>query len=206
MWACVDDLDQAPAAATKSISSRVARLDRAARISVLIAVLEEADAEHFWSIFLLWWSDFEFPHSWEGLPDRLRDLHAVRPAYRFLPAADQAFFDNLPNQIIVHRGASANFPPGISWTTDEAKAVFFARRFAGVDATVFSGTICKRHVWAVFTGRNESEILCDPVKFGSIDARLWQLINVAQRALLKRTGREKAVRKTQARANGSRTM
>ena len=34
-----------------------------------------------------------------------------------------------------------------------------------------------------------------PVRFGSIDARLWQLINVAQRALLKRTGREKAVHK-----------
>jgi hypothetical protein len=39
-----------------------------------------------------------------------------------------------------------------------------------------------------------------PLKFGSMDARLSQLINVAQRALLKQTGREKLRAKTQARA------
>jgi hypothetical protein len=42
MWACLDDIERlAPAESVNSVSSRVAKLDRAARISVLVSVLSE---------------------------------------------------------------------------------------------------------------------------------------------------------------------
>jgi hypothetical protein len=79
-----------------------------------------------------------------------------------MPQIDQTFFDRLPKHVTIYRGASRKFPLGISWTTEKAKAEWFAHRFGDPDASVLSGTICKRHVWAVFTARNENEILCDP--------------------------------------------
>jgi hypothetical protein len=165
MWACLDDIERlAPAESVNSVSSRVAELDRAARISVLVGILsEEIGYDCFWPIFLEWWPDFEFPHRWENLADILRDLHRTNPAYDFLLPADKAFFDSLPELITAHRGASVNFPLGVSWTTDKDKAQWFARRFDPSGGSVVSKTICKRDVWAVFTHRKESEILCDPL-------------------------------------------
>ena len=63
----------------------------------------------------------------------------------------------------MYRGASGDFPPGVSWTTDKAKALWFAQRFRKHSASVLSGIVCKGNIWAVFTGRGESEILCDPL-------------------------------------------
>jgi len=55
--ACWSDLcDLPPVEAAKSISSRVARLDRAARTAVLTAFLDDHKADSiFWPIFLEWW-------------------------------------------------------------------------------------------------------------------------------------------------------
>jgi hypothetical protein len=147
--ACWRDLyDSAPGEATKSISSRVARLDRAARLSVLNAFLDDHEADSvFWPIFLEWWADWEFPHRWENLTDRLRGLHRVIRAYPFMSPNNQAFFDRLPERTCLYRGASGGFPLGISWTLDKSKAEWFARRFRKPDASVVSGKICKQHVW-----------------------------------------------------------
>ena len=164
MWGCLADMDElGPIEAAERISSRVAKLDRASRISVLIPVLEAAEPDCFWRIFICWWPDFEFPHRWEGLADRLRALHAVSPAYEFMSSANQNFFNSLPEKITVYRGGSRDYPLGISWTTDLAKAQWFAQRFDGLNGFVATGTIGKQQIWAVFTDRNESEILCGPL-------------------------------------------
>ena len=53
MWACLDDMRELSSTeAAERISSRVGELDKAARISVLIPVLEEAQSDCFWPIFL----------------------------------------------------------------------------------------------------------------------------------------------------------
>ena len=164
MWACLEDIWQLPPAeAAESVSARVRKLDRASRMAVLEAILDEAEGGSFWAIFIAWWPDFEFPHEWETLVDRLRDVNAIIPAYSYLSSADQAFFDSLPKGITVYRGASGDFPPGVSWTTDKAKALWFAQRFRKHSASVLNGIVCKGNIWAVFTGRGESEILCDPL-------------------------------------------
>jgi hypothetical protein len=164
LWECQEYLyEYDPKEAAQRISSRVAMLDRAERWGVLGAVLDEAEPEYFWPIFLHWWPDIEFPHRWENLADRLRDVHRAIPAYEFMSGSNRAFFDNLPNNIPIYRGASRKFALGISWTTDRSTAQWFARRYEKNNSTVFSGTVFKGHVWTVFTDRGESEILCDPV-------------------------------------------
>ena len=164
LWECLEYLEAfPPKRAAERISSRLSKLDRAARMSVLMGILDEAEADYFSPIFLDWWPDFEFPHRWDNLADRLRVAHGAVPAYNFMSADNRVFFDSLPNNVTIYRGASREFALGISWTTDIAKADWFARRFEEDTAAVFSGTVCKRDVWAVFTDRKENEILCDPL-------------------------------------------
>jgi hypothetical protein len=163
--ACLEDLVVfSPEYAAEKIVSRVGKLDRADRMAVLMDVLEfeAADGETFWRIFMRWWVDFEFPHRWGSLIDLLRDVHGCVPAYSFMDPADRRFFDSLPDPVIIHRGSSGIFKSGVSWTTDKDMAEFFARRFADTDASVVTGRIRKEEIWAVFTGRKESEVLCDP--------------------------------------------
>jgi hypothetical protein len=141
LWECQEYLyEYDPKEAAQRISSRVAMLDRAERLGVLVVVLDEAEPEYFWPIFLRWWPDFEFPHRWKNLADRLRDVHRAIPAYEFMSGSNRAFFDNIP----IHRGASRNFALGISWTTDRSIARRFARRCGKNDSSVFSGTVFKR--------------------------------------------------------------
>ncbi len=164
MSECLEDIwHLPPAEAVESVSGRVGKLDRASRMGVLVEILDEAEGGIFWPIFIAWWPDFEFPHMWENLVRRLRDVNAISPAHNFLSPADQTFFDSLPNELTVYRGASGDFPLGVSWTTDKAKALWFAQRFRKHSASVVSGIVCKGNIWAVFTGRGESEILCDPL-------------------------------------------
>lgn len=73
----------------------------------------------------------------------------------------------LPNQLTIHRGYAGTRKMCLSWTTDRAKAQWFADRFAkslGDKTTVATGTVKKSDVLAYFIRRNESEVLVDPSK------------------------------------------
>jgi hypothetical protein len=57
-WECFEYLDEYdPKEAAQRISSRVAMLDRAERLGILVVVLDSAEPEYFWPIFLRWWPD-----------------------------------------------------------------------------------------------------------------------------------------------------
>jgi hypothetical protein len=172
MWECLEYLDAfPPKQAAQRISSRLSKLDRAMRMTVLMGILDEAQAEYFWPIFLDGWPDFEFPHRWDNLVDRLHAAYGAMPAYNFMSSDNRAFFDSLSNNIKIYRGASREFRLGVSWTIDIAKAHWFARRFDEDTAAVFSGTVWRRDVLAVFTDRQESEILCDPLVVRDVNIR-----------------------------------
>lgn len=49
----------------------------------------------------------------------------------------------------------------LSWTLDENVAQWFAQRY-GEQGTVYQAQIHKDHIYAIFTGRNESEVIVDP--------------------------------------------
>jgi hypothetical protein len=76
---------------------------------------------------------------------------------------EQKAFKALPPVIDVWRGfAHDEAMLGMSWTTDKERAIWFAKRFAA-DSTrkpmLASGRVKKKHVFAHFLGRNESEIV-----------------------------------------------
>jgi hypothetical protein len=49
----------------------------------------------------------------------------------------------------------------LSWTLDREVAQWFASRY-GSQGTVYEAKIDKKHIHALFLGRNESEVIVDP--------------------------------------------
>ena len=70
----------------------------------------------------------------------------------------------LDDTLTVYRGVTsynADNVKALSWTLNKEKAEWFAHRFND-DGTVYEAQIDKKHIFAVFNGRNESEVVLDP--------------------------------------------
>ena len=70
----------------------------------------------------------------------------------------------LDDTLTVYRGVTsynADNIKALSWTLNKEKAEWFAHRFND-DGTVYEAQIDKKHIFAIFNGRNESEVILDP--------------------------------------------
>lgn len=74
------------------------------------------------------------------------------------------------NTVTIYRGVKVNNYRGLSWTVDKSVAEWFARRFGhdGDKCYVFTGTINKKDIIALFSSRNEKEVVCDYRKIKNI--------------------------------------
>lgn len=73
-------------------------------------------------------------------------------------------YEELDEVVTVYRGVTSHNAKNIkalSWTLDREKAEWFANRF-NEDGTVYEAEIEKTHIFALFNGRNESEVVVDP--------------------------------------------
>lgn len=70
----------------------------------------------------------------------------------------------LEDTVTVYRGVTphnAKNVKALSWTLNRETAEWFAHRF-NEDGTVYEAQIEKQHIYALFNGRNESEVILDP--------------------------------------------
>ena len=80
---------------------------------------------------------------------------------------EKEYFANLPSNVLLYRGASKKAfekgKYGISWTTSQEIAEFFAfdRQKEG-DGVVLSAEVEKDKILAFFNGRNEYELIIEP--------------------------------------------
>lgn len=73
-------------------------------------------------------------------------------------------FKMLDDPVTVYRGVTthnAKNVKALSWTLSRETAEWFANRF-GEKGTVYEAQIDKKHIYAYFSGRNESEVIVDP--------------------------------------------
>ena len=73
-------------------------------------------------------------------------------------------FKMLDDPVTVYRGVTthnAKNVKALSWTLSREAAEWFANRF-GEKGTVYEAQIDKKHIYAYFSGRNESEVIVDP--------------------------------------------
>lgn len=84
---------------------------------------------------------------------------------------DKELFSSLDDCVTIYRGVTDYNRTNIralSWTLNYKTAQWFAGRF-DQEGTVYQAAINKKDILAVFTGRNESEIIVDPKRLQNIE-------------------------------------
>ena len=77
---------------------------------------------------------------------------------------ERSMLESLDDTVTVYRGVHSRKPGGmkaLSWTLDQEVAQWFADRY-GRHGTVYEAKIDKKHIHALFLGRNEAEVIVDP--------------------------------------------
>ncbi len=125
-------------------------------------ILSEQDAALFLSNA---WIVTESPNSDPNLsPKKLLSMFRSVDPKLLMNEEEYALFQGLDDVVTIYRGVTpynAENVNALSWTLDQKTAEWFAHRF-GEEGTVFKAQIEKAHIYAVFTGRNESEVIIDP--------------------------------------------
>jgi len=111
------------------------------------------------------WIRTEAPNNDPNLSkkDLLSLFKATDPAL-LMDGDDYRRFTDLDDVVTVYRGVTSMNEKNVkalSWTLDRDTAEWFAHRF-GESGTVYEAQIQKKHIYAFFSGRNESEVIVDP--------------------------------------------
>lgn len=130
------------------------------RIDLLCEMLFWQPPEIFWPVFQHAWSSCEGTWRWSREIQRMLRQRAGS-AREFMEEEDGAFYDGLPELIVVYRGCHPNAVRSVSWTTDFKIAQFFAGRGLG-RRVIASSVVPQEAVFTVSTDRKESELLVDP--------------------------------------------
>lgn len=120
------------------------------------------DSVTYWQLVGIAWTDSENIH--QNIDDWIDLLLADVPnREEIMDDEEHIALSALPETITVYRGVHCmEAAYGLSWTTDLAKAEWFAKRYKNKIPMVFSGNVCKSNVIAHFLGRNEKEIVVHP--------------------------------------------
>ena len=125
------------------------------------------DAEQHASLVRQVWVDTEFPHHnvrrWNFILGETAPLH-------FMDTDDKMAYDALSDIVTLYRGTdqdeldiyAASGRAGLSWTTDESRAKWFAERFAGSTGKqpiVMRQTCPKSDIFACVGQRGEDEVI-----------------------------------------------
>ena len=135
------------------------RTDRLALVLIRVK-----DARRCLSIFLKWGCVCDAPWPCRSVfADMLRRARDELELSGVLGPEAAAFYAALPESVAIWRGCQRGRERGLHWTTDRAVAEGFAagRRFINPSPTLVSAEIPKRHIFAVFVDRQESEIVVD---------------------------------------------
>lgn len=134
--------------------------------------------DEYWPLLASMWVDSEnireFPHVWEELLQSDR-----RRKHTMMDEDELTAYACLPHTLTIYQGHTVDRDDGWSWTTDLAKAEWFAHRFSRLegDAPLVShGTVAKEHIHAYLLRRGESEVLVDPdhVTVTKVVALKWE--------------------------------
>ena len=132
--------------------------ERPYRLQAFIQIQKYLSDEKYWSLLASVWTDTE--NAWQHLDEWRELFNSSRPKRQRLMDRDEVLaYDSLPDTVKVYRGCQKGInEDGISWTLKRDKAEWFATRFSK-DGLVLEKEIQKKDIIAVFTNRNEFEVI-----------------------------------------------
>ena len=135
----------------------------------------------------------KFVYTGQNLQSSFFGLLSLKEILKLFEHADSKYlmtkeeyelFNSMPDEVIIFRGGVTNdhkhshILDRISWTTNEKIAIKFSilhqQIFSGYRRIVARGKIKKMDILALFKGRNEDEIVCDPRKVFDINYTLYK--------------------------------
>lgn len=116
------------------------------------------------------WIDAEYPAGTFGRDSGVNYFTGV-PRNLLMDATENAAFDALPKTVTIYRGLSdmlgrRKVVRGFSWTIDRTIAEFFATRYG--TGKLYRATIDKEGIYFLTMGRDESEVVVEPMKLKSV--------------------------------------
>ena len=117
----------------------------------------------YWKLLADIWTDTE--NQWQNY-EEWKDLIGAERGSRHYLMNEEEFnlLQSLSDEVTIYRGCQKGINEnGLSWTLDKSKAEFFANRL-GKKGIVLEKKISKSDIIAVFTGRNESEVIWEEKK------------------------------------------
>jgi len=137
--------------------------ERPYRLDAFLQTLEFLTDEEFNELLAEIWVDSE--NIWQNKTawENLFKYEAFNKNL-FMSDDDLASYKSLPEKFTIYRGTKPNRELGMSWTLDEDKAAWFARRLTrkSEKAIVIQAEMTKEHTLAYLGERNESEIITLP--------------------------------------------
>lgn len=111
------------------------------------------------------WISTEGPNNDPNLSKRelLSMLQSLDPQ-KLMDEEEYTLFQNLDDVVTIYRGVTsynANNIKALSWTLNRDVAEWFAHRYSE-DGTVYEAQVSKEHIYTLFQGRNEEEVIVDP--------------------------------------------
>ena len=135
--------------------------ERPHRADALAMIADLMPPEAYWPLVGQVWADTE--NAWQCKQTWHRLLTDSRPGRELMMDEDErAALQALPQKVTVYRGAvKGRNEAGLSWTLDQDKAVWFARRLADrTDPCVLlTGRVRQPRIIACLHGRGEQEVL-----------------------------------------------
>lgn len=164
--------------AIQDAGKRLYATDSGTRLGVLMHLCTtEQRPEVLWPVFLLWWTSCDATWDWRlptlaVLRSLMRDSNGTdHPAEQWMEEADVEFYRSLPDEITLYRGCARKHVKGLAWSTDRKAAEIFAHGHRGIkvpDPVIAETIFPKEKVFAVFTNRNENEVVIDYAALGKI--------------------------------------
>lgn len=119
----------------------------------------------FAEILAYMWANTEEPNNDPNLTKaKLLSMFKAADPAALMDEDELLEFRTLDDVVTVYRGVTsynARNVKALSWTLDREKADWFAHRY-GEEGTVYEAQISRQHIYAVFSSRNESEVIVDP--------------------------------------------
>lgn len=159
----------------KEVSGMIGRCDSAMQVAFLLTksysfgflkyAQKDLDKDDFAKILAYMWIHTEEPNNDPNLSKRkLLSMFQTAEPTALMDDEEYLAFKALPDTVTVYRGVTSYNAWNIlalSWTLDREKAQWFAHRY-GEDGAVYEAQIDKEHIYALFNGRDESEVIVDP--------------------------------------------
>jgi len=119
----------------------------------------------YWKLLADIWTDTE--NQWQNYEEWKNLIGSERGSRHYLMNEEEFnLLQSLSEEVTIYRGCQKGINEnGLSWTLDKAKAKMFSTRIAlEGEPLVLEKKISKSDIIAIFTGRNESEVIWEEKK------------------------------------------